>query len=191
MKNKFAMVILALQQPPPLDFEKRQCGPAWIDHFDDYRFTTALNERSGEARTRTLLYTMGRQAREVFSTFVLTEDEARNYDVVEQKFGNDFIKEHKIVCESAWLSQKSATAGKIGKPVRDGTSCSCGPLRFWGYEENAYPGQVRRRSSWRATVRGLTDGSAADIGISADQGSSQGNHATAATVSPAGRCSLR
>ncbi|XP_077562677.1 uncharacterized protein LOC144178571 [Haemaphysalis longicornis] len=100
MENKPATVIPALQQPPPLDFDKTSEWPAWIDHFDDYRFATALNERSGEAQVRTLLYTMGRQAREVFSTFGLTEEEARSYDVVKQKFDSHFIKERNIVYES-------------------------------------------------------------------------------------------
>lgn len=106
MENKPATVIPALQQPPPLDFDKTSEWPAWIDHFDDYRFATALNERSGEAQVRTLLYTMGRQAREVFSTFGLTEEEARSYDVVKQKFDSHFIKERNIVYESACFHRR-------------------------------------------------------------------------------------
>lgn len=51
MENKPATVIPALQQPPPLDFDKTSEWPAWIDHFDDYRFATALNERSEEVQT--------------------------------------------------------------------------------------------------------------------------------------------
>ncbi|XP_070389613.1 uncharacterized protein [Dermacentor albipictus] len=51
MANKPATVIPGLQQPPPLDFDKKSEWPAWIDHFDDYRFATALNECSGEAQT--------------------------------------------------------------------------------------------------------------------------------------------
>lgn len=99
MANKPATVIPGLQQPPPLDFDKTSEWPAWIDHFDDYRFATALNERSGEAQVRTLLYTMGRQAREVFATFELTDDEAkvtmsssRGSTVISSKSGTLFMK---------------------------------------------------------------------------------------------------
>ena len=101
MADKPAKVIPGLQQPPPLNFDKTSEWPAWIDHFDDHRFATALNERSGEAQVRTLLYTMGRQAREVFATFRLTGEEAKSYDVVKQKFDSHFVKERNIVYESA------------------------------------------------------------------------------------------
>ncbi|XP_070377458.1 uncharacterized protein [Dermacentor albipictus] len=106
MANKPATVIPGLQQPPPLDFDKTSEWPAWINHFDDYRFATALNERSGEAQVRTLLYTMGRQAREVFATFELTDDEAKSYDVVKQKFDSHFVKERNIVYESACFHRR-------------------------------------------------------------------------------------
>ncbi|XP_075560031.1 uncharacterized protein LOC142591614 [Dermacentor variabilis] len=106
MANKPATVIPGLQQPPPLDFDKTSEWPAWIDHFDDYRFATALNERSGEAQVRTLLYTMGRQAREVFATFELTDDEAKSYDVVKQRFDSHFVKERNIVYESACFHRR-------------------------------------------------------------------------------------
>ncbi|XP_075556582.1 uncharacterized protein LOC142588639 [Dermacentor variabilis] len=106
MANKPATVIPGLQQPPPLDFDKTSEWPAWIDHFDDYRFATALNERSGEAQVRTLLYTMGRQAREVFATFELTDDEAKSYDVVKQRFDSHFVKERTIVYESACFHRR-------------------------------------------------------------------------------------
>ncbi|XP_075550351.1 uncharacterized protein LOC142583756 [Dermacentor variabilis] len=106
MANKPATVIPGLQQPPPLDFDKTSEWLAWIDHFDDYRFATALNERSGEAQVRTLLYTMGRQAREVFATFELTDDEAKSYDVVKQRFDSHFVKERNIVYESACFHRR-------------------------------------------------------------------------------------
>lgn len=106
MENKPATVIPALQQPPPLDFDKTSEWPAWIDHFDDYRFATALNERSEEAQVRTLLYTMGRQAREIFATFGLTDEEAKKYDVVKQKFDSHFVKERNIVYESACFHRR-------------------------------------------------------------------------------------
>lgn len=65
------MHLYGLQQPPPLDFDCTLGWPVWIENFDDHRFATELDESSGEAQVRMLLYTVGLQAREVFSTFGL------------------------------------------------------------------------------------------------------------------------
>ncbi|XP_075548608.1 uncharacterized protein LOC142582583 [Dermacentor variabilis] len=110
MANEPATVIQGLQQLPPLDFDKTSEWPAWTDHFDDYRFATALNERSGEAQVRTLLYIMGRQAREVFATFELTDNEAKSYDVIKQKFDSHFVKERNIVYESTCFHRRQQRA---------------------------------------------------------------------------------
>lgn len=65
------------QQPSPLDFDTTSEWPAWILHFDDYRYASGLNERSEEAQVRTLLYTMGRQARDIFATFNLSAEDSK------------------------------------------------------------------------------------------------------------------
>lgn len=99
MANNLSKLNPALQQLPLLGFDNTSEWPAWINHFDYYRFATALNERSGEAQVRTLLYTMGRHAREVFSTFGLTEAEEeimmpskRSLKVILSKSRTSFMK---------------------------------------------------------------------------------------------------
>lgn len=101
------MHLYGLQQPPLLDFDRMSEWPAWIEHFDDYRFATGLHKRSREAQVCTLLYTMGRQAHEVFSTFGLSEEEAKDYEAVKKKFDGHFVKEHNIVYESACFHRHS------------------------------------------------------------------------------------
>lgn len=88
-------------------FTVRQSWPAWIEHFGDCRFATGLSERSGEAQVRTLLYTVGRQAREVFSTFWLSEEEAKDYEAAKKKFDGHFVKERNFVYESACFHRRA------------------------------------------------------------------------------------
>ncbi|KAL3179781.1 hypothetical protein MRX96_037764 [Rhipicephalus microplus] len=72
--------MFAVSAPPAFDFDRTSEWPSWIQLFDDYRFASGLNERSEEAQVRTLLYTMGRQAREIFSTFTLSEQQQKQYE---------------------------------------------------------------------------------------------------------------
>ncbi|XP_075539201.1 uncharacterized protein LOC142573868 [Dermacentor variabilis] len=190
MANKPATVNPGLQQPPPLDFDKTSEWPAWIDHFDDYRFATALNERSGEAQVRTLLYTMGRQAREVFATFELTDDEAKSYDVVKQRFNSHFVKERNIVYESACFHRRQQRPEESVDQFATALHVLADRCDF-GDMKKTHPGQVCRRAPGHATIRGLADGSAAYIGYGAGQGSPQGNRASAAAEPSTGGCPHR
>lgn len=101
-----------LQPPPPLDFDSTSEWPAWIQHFDDYRYASGLNERSEEAQVRTLLYTMGRQARDIFATFNLSVEDSKKFELVKKKFDEYFIKETNVVYESACFHKRHQMPGE-------------------------------------------------------------------------------
>ncbi|XP_070381681.1 uncharacterized protein [Dermacentor albipictus] len=101
-----------LQQPPPLDFDTTSEWPAWILHFDDYRYASGLNERPEEAQVRTLLYTMGRQARDIFATFNLSAEYSKKFELVKKKFDGYFIKESNVVYESACFHKRHQMPGE-------------------------------------------------------------------------------
>ncbi|XP_070377043.1 uncharacterized protein [Dermacentor albipictus] len=101
-----------LQQPPPLDFDNSSEWPAWILHFDDYRYASGLNERPEEARVRTLLYTMGRQARDIFAPFNLSAEDSKKFELVKKKFDDYFIKESNVVYESACFHKRHQMPGE-------------------------------------------------------------------------------
>ncbi|XP_037508423.1 uncharacterized protein LOC119384799 [Rhipicephalus sanguineus] len=100
-----------LLQPPQQDFDNASEWPAWIQTFDDYRYASGLNERSEEAQVRALLYTMGRQARDIFSTFHLSEDDAKKFDVVKKRFDEYFVKDRNVVHESARFHRRQQMPG--------------------------------------------------------------------------------
>lgn len=101
-----------VQPPPSFNFEKTSEWPAWVQDFDDYRFASGLNERTEEAQVRTLLYTMGRQARKIFQTFNLTEEDSKKYAVVKQKFDDYFVAARNLVYESACFHRRCQEPGE-------------------------------------------------------------------------------
>ncbi|XP_054924192.1 uncharacterized protein [Dermacentor andersoni] len=101
-----------LQQPPPLDFDTTSEWPAWILHFDDYRYASGLSERPEEAQVRTLLYTMGRQARDIFASFNLSAEDSKKFELVKKKFDDYFVKESNVVYESACFHKRHQMPGE-------------------------------------------------------------------------------
>ncbi|KAM7309266.1 hypothetical protein ISCGN_012897 [Ixodes scapularis] len=104
--------VFPVQPPPSFNFDKTSEWPAWVLDFDDYRFASGLNERTQEAQVRTLLYTMGRQARKIFQTFNLSEEEAKNYSLVKKKFDDHFVAARNLVYESARFHRRSQEPGE-------------------------------------------------------------------------------
>lgn len=49
---------------------------------------------------------MGRQARQIFSTFSLSAEDAKNYDRVKEKFDSHFVQEKNVVYESACFNRR-------------------------------------------------------------------------------------
>ncbi|KAK8771421.1 hypothetical protein V5799_025335 [Amblyomma americanum] len=101
-----------VQPPASFNFDKTSEWPGWIQEFDDYRFASGLNERTQEAQVRTLLYTMGRQARNIFKTFNLSEEDSKKYDVVKTQFDTHFVATRNLVYESACFHRRHQEPGE-------------------------------------------------------------------------------
>ncbi|XP_075535208.1 uncharacterized protein LOC142570752 [Dermacentor variabilis] len=109
----------AIPPPTPFNFDRTSEWPQWIMSFDDYRYASGLNDRTEEAQVRTLLYTMVRQARKIFQTFGLTEEESRSYETVapKKKFDAHFVATKNIVYESANLHRRKQESGESGDNI--------------------------------------------------------------------------
>ncbi|KAL3190547.1 hypothetical protein MRX96_020058 [Rhipicephalus microplus] len=101
-----------LQQSPPLNFDPTSKWLAWIQNFDDYRYALGLNERSEEAQVRTLLYTMGRQVRDIFVTFNLYAEYSKKFELVKKKFDENFIEETNVLYESTCFHKRHQMPGE-------------------------------------------------------------------------------
>ncbi|XP_072140815.1 uncharacterized protein [Dermacentor andersoni] len=105
--------LFPVQPPTSFNFDNASEWPAWVQEFDDYRFASGLNERTQEAQVRTLLYTMGRQARNVFKTFELSEEQSKDYEVVKKRFDAYFIATRNLVYESACFHRRHQVSGEL------------------------------------------------------------------------------
>ncbi|XP_072145455.1 uncharacterized protein [Dermacentor andersoni] len=104
--------LFPVQPPTSFNFDNRSEWPAWVQEFNDYRFASGLNERTQETQVRTLLYTMGRQARNVFKTFELSEEQSKDYEVVKKRFDAYFIAMRNLVYESACFHRRHQASGE-------------------------------------------------------------------------------
>lgn len=101
-----------VQPPTSFNFYKVSEWPAWVQDFDDYRFASGLSERTGEAQVCTLMYTMGRQARNIFRTFELSEEQSKNHELVKKRFDAYFVATRNLVYESACFHRRHQAAGE-------------------------------------------------------------------------------
>lgn len=76
-----------MSTPPPSQFSFKGIDwPAWITRFEQYRDTTKLKALPQETQVKSLLYTMGNKANDIFQSFKLSEDDAKTYNMVKNKF---------------------------------------------------------------------------------------------------------
>ena len=67
--------------------------PNWdrfITQYETFRLLTELDKKPGKIQVASLKYCMGPESEEVMKTFNLTEDQAKDYDTVKEKFKNYF-----------------------------------------------------------------------------------------------------
>ena len=58
-----------------------------------------MDEKDGPSQINALIYAMGERADDIFSTFTLTEDQGKDYEVVVEKFEIYFVKKQTSALE--------------------------------------------------------------------------------------------
>ena len=96
------------QIPPPAKFSfKADEWIKWIKRFDRFRIATGLDKKEPETQVNTFIYSMGEEAEDIFVSFELSADEAKQYDVVRNKFENHFIPKRNVIFERAKFYMRS------------------------------------------------------------------------------------
>ncbi|KAL3176787.1 hypothetical protein MRX96_039628 [Rhipicephalus microplus] len=98
--------------PTSFNFGKVSEWSGWVQDFNDYRFASGLSERTGEAQVCTLMFTLGRHARNIFQTFELSEEQSKDYKMVEKRFDAYFLATRNLVYESACFPRRHQAAVK-------------------------------------------------------------------------------
>ncbi|CAL9695394.1 unnamed protein product [Knipowitschia caucasica] len=104
--------------PPPdaFDFSRPEHWPEWRQQFQRYRVATKLNLEDGEVQVCTLLYSLGKEAEQVYKTFVFEEGEDDDdYEIVLGKLDNYFIPKVNTIHERARFHQRTQRSGETAE----------------------------------------------------------------------------
>ena len=99
--------------PPPEKFSfKPEDWTRWIRRFERFRKVTGLDQKSGENQVNTLVHSMGEEADDIMVSFGLTADDAKQYELVKNRFESHFIIKRNIIFERAKFNLRSQQEGE-------------------------------------------------------------------------------
>lgn len=101
--------------PPPesFDFSRPEQWPEWRQRFQRYRVATKLNLEDGEVQVCTLLYSLGKEAEQVYKTFAFDEGEGEDdYEIVLEKLNNYFVPKVNTIHVRARFHQRTQRPGE-------------------------------------------------------------------------------
>src|SRR5277367_1711842 len=99
--------------PTQFDFSNVSEWPKWVRRFERYRSASLLIKKSETVQIDTLVYNMGPEAEEIFSTFTFTpETDSAKYDKVREKFDYYFNGKTNVVYERAKFNKRVQEEGE-------------------------------------------------------------------------------
>ena len=108
-----AVSVANYQVPPPEKFRfKPEDWIRWIRRFERFRKATGLDQKSGDNQVNTLVYSMGEEADDIMISFGLTADDAKQYELVKNRFESHFIVKRNIIFERAKFNLRSQQQGE-------------------------------------------------------------------------------
>lgn len=103
------MASFKVSNPDQFDFSKPESWNKWIQRFERFRVASGLGEKDGTTQVNTLIYCMGSEADEIFSSFNLTNDDKKKFKVVKEKFDGYFIPKRNVIFERAKFNKRVQT----------------------------------------------------------------------------------
>jgi len=109
-----AVSVANYQVLPPEKFSfKPEDWIRWIRRFERFRKATGLDQKSGDNQVNTLVCSMGEEADDIMISFGLTADDAKQYELVKNRFENHVIVERNIIFERAKFNLRSQQQGEL------------------------------------------------------------------------------
>ena len=96
---------MEIKSPENFDFDAKKWS-AWKQRFMRFRLASDLASKSEEKQVSTLIYCMGDQSEDIFQSFNLTDDDAKKFDTVLQKFDKYFGVEKNVIFERAKFNMR-------------------------------------------------------------------------------------
>ena len=103
-----AVSVASYQVPPPEKFSFKPEGwTRWIRRFKRFRKATGLDQKSGEHQVNPLVYSMGQEADDIMVSFALIAHDAKEYELLKNRFKSPFIVKRNIIFERAKFNIRS------------------------------------------------------------------------------------
>ncbi len=100
---------MEISPPEKFSFEIENWG-AWKQRFQRFRAASDLATKSEERQIAMLLYAMGERAEDIFTSFGLSDDDSKQYNVVLQNFDNHFIIKRNVIFERVKFNSRKQEA---------------------------------------------------------------------------------
>ena len=128
------MATYQITPPEKFNFKEPDSWPKWIRHFERFSQASGLTEKSSESQVNALIYSMGEEADDILFSFGLTDEQSKNFETVQEKFEQHFIKKRNVVYERAKFNLRKQEEGEHVDPfITDlyklAEHCSYGNLR--------------------------------------------------------------
>lgn len=112
MATTAAGTSFVIQPPEPFSFSSPNEWPKWKKRFQRFHTASGLSTNPEEHQIDALLYIMGDQAEDIFSTFQLTEAEAKKFDTIMGHFDAYFIPRRNVIFERARFNSRVQQEGE-------------------------------------------------------------------------------
>lgn len=99
---------------PPEKFTFSTPGhwPRWLQRFERFRSASGLIKQTEEEQVNALVYFMGDNADEIFSSFNLSAEHQKKYDIVIKRFTDYFIVKRNTIFERAQFNKRVQGEGE-------------------------------------------------------------------------------
>ncbi|GBM44514.1 hypothetical protein AVEN_192545-1 [Araneus ventricosus] len=135
------MAALHINPPENFTFSTPCNWSKWKMRFERYRIASGLSTKTGNEQVNSLLYIMGEQAEDIFSSFGLSETEQDDFDIVLKKFNDYFVVKKNTILNLLYtereLEDDSDVTGYQHSPA-DGDP-GCPPLMSSPQSPKTYP----------------------------------------------------
>ena len=91
---------------------KSEEWPTWHRQFERFRQATGLTEKSEETQINTLIYSTGDKAEDLLQTFSLSQEDAKKYSKVIEKFDSHFIQRRNVIYERVKFNHRVQQEGE-------------------------------------------------------------------------------
>ena len=106
------MATYQVTAPEPFNFSRPSEWTKWVRRFERFRVASGMDKNSEATQVNSLIYSMGDQADDILRSFNLSEEEAKKYTTVKNKFDGYFIKRRNVIFERAKFNMRKQEEGE-------------------------------------------------------------------------------